>query len=144
MAHNEIWFDMDGTIADLYGDPEWLAKLENENPEPYANAKPLLNLQALARVLNRLHRNGYYIGIVTWLAKNATAEYDEKVKTAKLAWLGKHLATVHFDEIAVLPYGTPKQNGRNGHLFDDEEPNRKAWNGTAHDVHNLIAELRGL
>ena len=38
----EIWFDMDGTIADLYGVENWLEMLIAEDPTPYAVAKPLL------------------------------------------------------------------------------------------------------
>ena len=34
MNEKAIWFDMDGTIADLYGDPDWLAKLRAYNPAP--------------------------------------------------------------------------------------------------------------
>ena len=68
----KIWFDMDGTIADLYGDPDWLAKLIAYNPEPYAKAMPLLNMSLLARYLNKLQKQGYEICIVSWLSKNST------------------------------------------------------------------------
>ena len=40
-----INFDMDGTIADLYGVENWLEYLIAENTFPYANARPLLHLQ---------------------------------------------------------------------------------------------------
>ena len=40
----EIWFDMDGTIADLYGINGWLDMLLEENARPYEIAKPLLNM----------------------------------------------------------------------------------------------------
>ena len=46
-----ICFDMDGTIADLYGVENWLDNLIAENVKPYAEAKPMLNLSALARKL---------------------------------------------------------------------------------------------
>ena len=35
-----INFDMDGTIADLYGVKNWLPYLEAEDTTPYAIAKP--------------------------------------------------------------------------------------------------------
>ena len=53
-----INFDMDGTIADLYGVENWLDYLIAENTRPYAIAKPLVNLSALARKLNALQRMG--------------------------------------------------------------------------------------
>ena len=34
-------------------------------------------MNVLARLLNKLQRNGYTIGVVSWLAKNSTEEYDE-------------------------------------------------------------------
>lgn len=144
MEVKAIWFDMDGTIADLYGDKDWLAKLSAFNPEPYANARPLVRMQSLARVLNRLQREGYEIGIVSWLSKNGSEAYGEAVAEAKRKWLAKHLASVKFDHIDIIAYGTPKQNGRNGILFDDEEPNRNNWNGIAYDVNNIIEVLRAL
>ena len=144
MEVKAIWFDMDGTIADLYGDKDWLAKLSAFNPEPYANARPLVRMQSLSRVLNRLQKEGYKIGIISWLSKTTTAEYSTQVAEAKREWLAKHLASVRFDYIDIVEYGTPKQNGRSGILFDDEEPNRKAWNGQAYDASEIIKVLRAL
>lgn len=139
MTH--IWFDMDGTIADLYGQTGWLDQLKSESAEPFKSARPLVNMQALARVLNRLTKSGYQIGIVSWLPKNASAEYQLEVKKAKIDWLKKHLKSVQL-KIDILPYGTPKQNGRTGWLFDDEKPNRQNWNGLAFDEKNIIGILK--
>lgn len=142
-----IFFDLDGTIADLYGVKNWLQYLLASNPFPYENAKPLLNLQALARVLNRLQRNGFRIEVISWLSKNSTPEYDEAVTLAKLRWLRTHLASVFFDEINIVSYGICKDTFRHTTadiLFDDEEPNRKAWNGVAFGVENIIDILRSL
>ena len=41
-----ICFDMDGTIADLYGVQNWLEMLQAENPQPYRQAKPLLDIKS--------------------------------------------------------------------------------------------------
>ena len=139
-----IWFDMDGTIADLYGEKNWLANLQAEREAPYANAKPLLNMQALARVLNRLAKQGYTVNVVSWLSKGGTKEYGERVAKAKREWLAKHLASVKFDKIDIIEHGTPKEHGRNGILFDDEENNRKHWHGIAYNVNNIIGILKAL
>lgn len=140
----KIYFDMDGTIANLYGVDGWLDDILNERANAYRNARPLVNMQALARVLNRLNREGWEINIVSWLARNARPEYDVKVAEAKREWLAEHLASVHFAHIDIIAYGEPKQNGRNGILFDDEEPNRRNWNGKAYDVNDIIGVLRSL
>jgi len=142
-----IYFDMDGTIADLYGVAGWLEMLNAFDPTPYAEAVPLLRLCSLARVLNRLQREGYKIGIVSWLSKANNAEYNEAVTAAKIEWINRHLPSVNFDEIKIVPYGTPKAsvvNDPDGILFDDEENNRINWTGIAYDVHNIIGVLRGL
>ena len=142
-----IWFDMDGTIANLYAVENWLPKLRNEDTSPYADAIPLLKMNVLARLLNKAQRNGYKIGIVSWTSKGGSAEYTKAVAITKIKWLANHLASVHFDEIRIMDYGTPKStvmSDSNDILFDDEEPNRREWKGVAHDVDNIIGVLKGL
>ena len=142
--YREINFDMDGTIADLYGVDGWLDYLMNKDVTPYANAKALINLSALARVLNRLQRNGYKICVISWLAKVNDDNYNKAVANVKVEWLAKHLPSVKWDKITIVPYGTPKSTCGNGILFDDEEPNRKEWVGNAYDVDNIIEILKTL
>ena len=139
-----INFDMDGTIANLYGVEGWLDYLNDRDETPYAIAKPLVNLSALARVLNRLQREGYELNIISWLAKYSDDVYDEKVILAKKNWLKKHMPSVKWDNINIVAYGTPKQNLGQGILFDDEKQNRDNWNGTAYDVNNIVEVLRNL
>ena len=140
-----INFDMDGTIADLYGVNNWLDYLITENTFPYANAKPLLHLSALARKLNALQKKGYNLAVISWLSKSGTEEYNKAVTKVKMAWLKKHLPSVNWDEIHIVPYGTPKQNFCNNPfdiLFDDEERNRTNWTGKAYDVQNIMEILK--
>ena len=139
-----IWFDMDGVMAGLYDVENWLDYLLASDPYPYKVARPLINMSLLARLLNRLQADGYYIGIVSWLSKNGTVEYNEAVTNAKLAWLNKHLHSVHWDEIVIIPYGTPKSWFGDGILFDDEERNRKEWNGFAYEPSEIIEVLNSL
>lgn len=138
----EINFDMDGTIADLYGVENWLDYLVEKNPYPYMVAKPLVNLSVLARMLNKLLRKGYKIKVISWLAKNSNEEFDELVTFAKMQWLKKRMPSVKWDEINIVAYGTPKSNFGQGILFDDEENNRKEWRGIAYDVKNIIEILK--
>jgi hypothetical protein len=142
-----IYFDMDGTIANLYAVEEWLPKLRAYDPSPYMDAKPMLHLSTLARMLHHLQANGYHIGIVSWLSKDPDPAYGEAVTEAKLRWLAKHLPSVEWDEIVIVPYGTPKASVvrfPDGALFDDEKPNREAWQGEAFDVAQILADLRSL
>lgn len=147
---NAIYFDMDGTIADLYAVEDWLAKLRAYDPAPYAEAVPLLRLCDLARRLNKLQKMGYTIGIVSWLSKEPTPAYNEAVTMAKMKWLANHMPSVRWDEVRIVPYGTPKSSVvsiSGGILFDDEQNNRTEWEnagGTAYDVKNILEILRGL
>lgn len=140
----QINFDMDGTIANFYGVENWLEYLINGDATPYKVARPLINFSSLARIIHRLQANGWKVCIISWLAKNSTEDFDDDVTIAKLAWLAKHLPSVEFDDITIVPYGTPKSTCGNGILFDDEEPNRKEWKGTAYDVDNIIKILKNL
>ena len=140
-----INFDMDGTIADLYGVENWLEMLIAEDTTPYAVATPLLRLSALARRLNALQRNGYNIAVISWLSKSGSPEYNERVTATKKAWLAKHLPSVNWDRIIIVPYGTPKENfcfSSADILFDDEERNRNNWTGRAYGVENILEILR--
>lgn len=141
-----INFDMDGTIADLYGVENWLDYLLNGDETPYAIAKPLLNLSLLARLLNKCIAKGMKVNIISWLAKNSNDEYDEKVTNAKIAWLKKRLPSVKFNDINIVAYGTPKSlfANENSILFDDEKQNRDNWIGTAYAEYNIFTVLKML
>lgn len=142
--NKQINFDMDGTIANLYGIENWLEYLLAKDETPYREAKPLLNLSTLARMLNKLQRNGYRICVISWLAKTTDADYDARVTLAKVEWLRKRLPSVQWDEVNILPYGTPKYMFGSGILFDDEERNRTAWGEGAYDVDDIIGVLKQL
>lgn len=142
-----IWFDMDGTIADLYGVENWLSYLIDGDTLPYEIARPLIRLSALARILNNLQRKGYRIGIISWLSKSGNADYNEKVTNAKMNWIKKHLASVKFDEIHIVEYGTYKETFAKTNddiLFDDELNNRKYWTGKAFDETEIFKILKSL
>ena len=145
-----IYFDMDGTLANLYGVEDWLLKLNNKDASPYKEAQVMLNMQALAHRLNNLQKAGYTIGIISWLSKdNSTPVYDMEVTEAKLNWLKTHLGSVEFNEIHIVAYGKRKSKQalvKDGYLFDDNESVRREWikhnpNGWAFDVDNILGVL---
>lgn len=142
-------FDMDGTIADLYGVDNWLEDLRAENPRPYEIAKPLYTMDALNAILEVFKVNGWKIVVTTWLAKGSSKEYDNLVREAKLAWLEKY--NFPFGEIHLVKYGTAKANctrkaGGFQVLIDDNEKVRKGWNlGATIDANdNIITRLIAL
>lgn len=140
-----IWFDMDGTIANLYAVEGWLADLRAERTRPYDEAAPMLRMATLARLLNRLQREGWKIGIISWLSKCGTDLYDGQVTLAKMLWLHKHLPSVSWDTIHIVKYGTNKYNVCGGGiLFDDEAHNRETWGDLAYEPDQILQVLRNL
>jgi hypothetical protein len=137
-------FDMDGTIADLYGVQGWLEDLRSENPRPYEMAKPMYDMDTLASVLGLLRLKGWRIAIVSWLAKESTREYDELVRKAKREWLTKYQFPC--DEIHLVKYGTTKANctrklGGYQILVDDNAKIRQGWSlGDTIDANENILE----
>lgn len=125
-----LFFDMDGTLNDFYAQEGWLDKLRAHDPSPYLDAPVLHNMSILARYLNKAQRMGYKIGIISWLSKDKDPEYEQIARKAKLKWLSIHLPSVHWDEIHIVSYGTPKHTFRHSTedcLFDDERTNWGNW-----------------
>ena len=146
-----IYFDMDGTLADLYGVFNWLPKLRAEDATPYMDAKPLIHMALLARLLNGLQKQGYQIGIISWLSKESSRAYDVEVTIAKMEWLKKHLPSVKWNKMHFLPYGVSKAEAANIQpfdiLFDDEQANIEAWEragGWGFSPDEIFETLRGM
>jgi len=142
-------FDMDGTIANLYGVDGWLADLRNYNARPYAVAKPLYDMEFLADILNTFKGFGWKVVVTTWLAKESTKAYDDEVRKVKKEWLAKY--NFPYDEIHLVKYGTTKANctrklGGFQVLVDDNDAIRKGWNlgDTINANENIIEKLLDL
>ena len=146
MENRTLIFDMDGTIADLYGVENWLADLRSSNPRPYVEAKPMYDFDILNEILLTLKKCGWRIVVTTWLAKGASRDYDRLVREAKLAWLNRY--NFPYDEIHLVKYGTTKANctrklGGFQILIDDNEGVRKGWTlgDTINANEDIIREL---
>ena len=138
-------FDMDKTIADLYGVNGWLEMLRAEDSTPYKIAKPIYDMDILNCLLNILKSVGYEVIVTTWLAKGASKKYDNEVAKVKKEWLDKY--GFPYDEINAVPYGyekslCTKSKGGFQILFDDDANVRASWsNGMTVDANNNILEF---
>ena len=136
---------MDGTIADLYGVDGWLDDILKESVRPYIDAKPLVNMTRLEKELNRLHDEGYTIGIITCVAKGGSEFYNKLVSSVKRSWLMAHFIGFRFDEIHCVEYTDHKENFGDGILFDDNKEVRKNWTragNCAYDVDDILEILK--
>ena len=132
VLRRKIYFDMDGTIADLYGVPNWLENLRAEVVSPYANAKPIYDNEKLNTLLETLKIFGYDIGVITWGSMNASDSYNKEVKTVKKKWIRKNLPVIK--EFHFQPYGRPKHKASYQNikvnkdiLIDDNAEVREMW-----------------
>ena len=141
-----FYFDMDGTIADLYGFSNWLEFLENEDTLPYAEAAPMVNAEILRLYILILKKRGYNFGIISWTSRGGSKEYNREVRKVKIQWLEEYFPGC-FDEIHVVKYGTPKHKVAKdiGVLFDDEAHNIESWDkGRAMYPNEIMDFLGGL
>ena len=123
-----IYFDLDGTIANLYGFNDWLTYLQNEQTTPYAEAGLLVDGEQLRNFLAAGKVAGVLFGVISWGAKNASKDYQKAIRRAKIDWLKKNNLLEYFNELHIIKYGTPKNRvakNRTGVLIDDE---LQRWN----------------
>lgn len=148
-----ICFDMDNTLADLFGVKGWLEKLHKSDPTPYKIAKPMWDMNELREVLIALQQRGIEIRVITWLAMDSTEVYKRMVRQAKIEWLTK--VGFPIDHFHAQAYGTTKANavrgalavGETAILIDDNDKVRKGWHlgETINPTEeNIIEVLRAL
>lgn len=145
-----IWFDMDGTIADLYNVNGWLEDLIAFRTRPYEKAKNIYGITEIIPVLLELKNRGYKIGVCSWGSKAQDANFDKAVEKVKNEWLKKYLFDTVIDKVIVTAYGVRKADTcrkyGEGILVDDEAQNREAWDlgETIDATKNIITELEAL
>ena len=150
MIKKIICFDMDGTIADLYAVPDWLAKLRADDPSPYRDAAPMWDMTRLREILLKLSAEGWEIRVISWLSKDSTEEYKEAVRQAKREWLERY--NFPADKVHLIAYGTTKADcvrrvAEAAILVDDNEKVRNGWHlGETIDPldGDLLERLEGL
>lgn len=141
-----IYFDLDGTLADLYAVEDWLEMLRAYDETPYMKAETMVNMSLLARYIHRLQNSGIKVGVISALSKEPEPNFDKRVIAAKEKWLAKHLPSVTFDSLDFVPYTAVKNdvvaNSECAVLFDDECRHREAWNGFAYEPSEIFEILK--
>lgn len=137
-----IYFDMDGTVADLYGVDGWMEMLHAEDTTPYEIAAPLYDMDYLNALLCEFIMRGITIGVITWGAMDGSKEYGRATRKAKKNWLDYWMPCV--EEYHCVKYGTPKKSAakfKDSILVDDNAAVRAGWKGTTLDANYDICEL---
>lgn len=128
----KIFFDLDGTVANLYGQENWLTDLRLEKKNLFKNLKPLCDMKKLNRLAMELKKQDWEIDVITWLPMNVSPIYESIVKKEKQKWIKKYMPFV--TETYMLSYGELKQNANYKKcddieiLIDDNDDIRNDWN----------------
>lgn len=123
-----VYLDMDGTIADLYNQENWLEKLINEDNKIFLDCKPLISEKELLKIFPT---DKYDLRVCSMTPKNATKQYCKNVIEQKNVWLNKFFPSI--TKRYYLPYGNNKnyKNSKNCILVDDNLKIRENYKGLA-------------
>lgn len=122
-----VYFDMDGTLADLYKVDNVFKKLDNLIASPYIDALPIMNN---IQMLRKYKDNGYKVIILSCLSKITTDEFDKETIVCKDKWLNKYVGKEYIDKRLYIPYTKHKEDYvcENGILVDDDDVILSNWN----------------
>lgn len=148
-----LCWDMDGTLASLYGVPNWLNLLRAYDPLPYKIAAPMWDMTRLADLLQQFQKEGIEVNIITWLSMESTPEYDRATREAKKEWLNRY--GFPYDHFHGIKYGATKADsvrkrlspGEEAILIDDNVKVRAGWHlgrtidPTSCDLLDVLEEL---
>lgn len=141
-----IYFDMDGTIYDLYDVEGWEPMLRNEDVTAYTCGRAMYDMANLNSLLEQFIALGFVIGVVTWGAMDASKEFNKATRAAKKNWIKENLPCV--SEFHCVKYGTPKQQVckiKDSILVDDNAEVRAAWHGeTVNACEDIMEKLKNI
>lgn len=147
----KIYFDLDGTLYNLYNISNWLEKLQTEQEGVFIEGNFLVDYNEFLNIISELTKQGYIFGVITWLPMQASPEYEEICRNEKIQWINKYLPFV--TEINITTYGIPKQNSiqkraKEMILIDDNIEICKMWQTekqrTAINIDNIYTVIDAL
>lgn len=139
----KIFFDLDGTLYDLYNIENWLDSLQNEDATVFERGNFIGDYDEFIAIVKELMFKGYTFGVISWLPMYATPEFENECAEVKRKWVQKYLPFV--EEINFQRYGTPKQNAiqtkaQTMYLIDDCIEVGRVWATPKQRIHFLVDE----
>ena len=159
---NGIFFDLDGTLADLYKVEGWLESLRSNDWSVYRKCAPRHNYQRINTAIEALIENGWQVGVITWASKGIGWGKDlDKIAEVKFDWLCEFFPALANGHFACLPYGRRKADFAEeinscyevAYLVDDNKEVRQEWRShsceyvkfkTINASRSFVRELEGL
>ena len=157
-----IWFDMDGTIAELYKVEGWLEALRSNDWSVYSNCAPRHNYQRINAAIEALVEQGWHVGVITWASKGISWGKDlREIAEIKNNWLRNFFPALADENFACIPYGYSKADYLEemagaydvSYLVDDNKEVRQEWRShsceyvkfkTINASRSFVRELEGL
>ena len=136
---NSIWFDMDGTIAELYKVKNWLSDLRSNDWSVYDRCLPRAHYERINAAIEALIENGWQVGVITWASKGIDFGGElNAISDIKFEWLCRFFPALADGRFACIPYGYDKgqfmlemYDDYNpydiSYLVDDNKEVRAAW-----------------
>lgn len=146
-----IWFDMDGTVYELYKLDGWLTRLEEKDATVY-NAKNACraNLKRIDSAVKTLVEAGWEVGVITWGAKGHEegSAFLKEIAHAKKMWLRANMPNLFFyGHFTIQPYGVDKVRAIRevsdtmNVLVDDNALVRKVWRAHGKNFKTINAKV---
>ena len=126
----KIYFDLDGTVYDLYNVENWLEKLHSEDASVFSEGNFIGDYNRFKTVCEKLVSVGVQFEVITWLPMQASEEYEIECTEVKREWVKKFMPFV--TEFTAQSYGIPKQNAikkraKTMYLLDDNKEVCEMW-----------------
>lgn len=139
----KIFFDLDGTLYNLYEIDNWLDSLKYEDATVFERGDFIGDYERFMNVVKELLAKGFTFGVISWLPMYATPEFENECAKVKEKWVKKYLPFV--DEMTFQRYGTPKQNAiqkkaQTMYLLDDSKEVGRVWATPKQRIHFLVDE----
>lgn len=103
-----IWFDLDGTLYELYKIPNWLERLERKDWNVFVDGKPRKHHERTREAIKALQAKGWTVGCITWGSRGLTKEKElQGIAEKKKEFLAKYFPEL-LENFYCLPYGASK------------------------------------
>lgn len=115
-----VYFDMDGTIANLYAVNNVFERLDNLDAKVYEEATPIIKY---IEMLKEFKAMGYKVIILSCLGMISEKQFDIDTIKYKNNWLDKYVGKEYIDDRMFIEYTKHKENyvKEGGILVDDDD-----------------------
>ena len=135
MKKTKVYLDMDGTIADLYGQKNWLERLQKEDKTIFLKCLPLVSEKEL---FEKFNPQEYEIIILSMTPKNCSKSYHENVIQQKNEWLDYFFPHITKRIYKKFGYNKNLKNSKNAILIDDSPVIRENFKGLSYSPRDVL------